>query len=292
MGRYQSRDAWDPTTMQSDEKAGGPSPAAERHSDDFELGNLAVSDSRPSRSVKRTSWLAWVLLLFALSAAGAFVVLVHWPLVHTAKEQASKLAQARDENAKLSSRVVELDRERTELEAAAASLKSTVEQKDEALAELTKTQEELAQKLQAEIQKGDVLIKQREGELVVDLVDQIVFDSGEAEINDQGKAVLRKVGETFLNVPDKVIQVGGHTDNVPISPKLIDKFPSNWELSAERAINVVRFLQDEVKIPGQRLMAAGFAEFRPTASNKTSQGRHRNRRIEVVLLPLAKGPKH
>jgi chemotaxis protein MotB len=207
------------------------------------------------------------------------------PLAALTKQQADELAAARDENSKLVAKLTDLDKKRAELEAAEMALKTTVQQKDQALAELSKTQEELAQKLQSEIQKGDVLINQREGGLVVDLADQILFDSGAAELNVQGKAVLKKVGESFLKFHDKVIQVGGHTDNVPISPKLLEHFPSNWELSTTRATNVVRFLQDEIKIPGPRLMATGFSEYRPSASNKSVAGRRKNRRIEVVLLP-------
>src|SRR5690606_19606235 len=115
----------------------------------------------------------------------------------------------------------------------------------------------------------------------------ILFDSGEAELNDGGKKVLAKVGETFAKMGDKIIQVGGHTDDVPISPKLHDRFPSNWELSTARATHVVRFLQDEGKIPGSRLLATGFSQYRPVASNASRGGRKKNRRIEVVLLPAA-----
>lgn len=97
----------------------------------------------------------------------------------------------------------------------------------------------------------------------MDLIDKIVFDSGEAELNDAGKEVLRQVGETLAKVPDEIIQVTGHTDNKPISRKLAERFPTNWELSVARATNVVRFLQEEVKIPGDRLVAAGMAEYRP-----------------------------
>src|SRR5262249_24083127 len=135
-----------------------------------------------------------------------------------------------------------------------------------------------------EIAQGDVIIKQYKGELVVDLVDQILFASGESELGDKGKAVLKQVGETLLKVPDKVLQIGGHTDNQPISGKLKDKWVSNWELSSARALNVVHYLEDEVNIPGERLVAAGFSEFRPIGKNASKDGRKRNRRIEVVLL--------
>src|SRR5262249_8203306 len=156
----------------------------------------------------------------------------------------------------------------------------------DALKELTKTQNELTSKLDAEIKKGDVLIHSAGGDLVVDLIDQLMFASGEAELNDSGKKVLGRVCDTFLAASDKVIQVAGNNDNQPISPKLKANFPSNWELSTTRANNVVHYLQDECKIPGARLAAVGYAEFRPASKNATKDGRRKNRRIEVKLVPL------
>lgn len=158
--------------------------------------------------------------------------------------------------------------------------------KEEALAAMKSTQDELEQRLQKEIAQGNVRVSQQHGELVVDLIDKIVFDSGDAMLNDAGKAVLKEVGETLAKVEDRVILVTGHTDNLKISDKLVEQFPSNWELSTARATHVVRFLQDEVKVPGKRLMVAGLAEYRPVASNRTVRGRRSNRRIEVRLLPL------
>jgi len=189
----------------------------------------------------------------------------------------------------------QLDSSRAEIELLEAKIRELEEERDriaedarrkeEALEAMRQAQEELRERLQAEVAKGSVLISQQRGELVVDLIDKIVFDSGEAELNEEGQEVLRKVGETLAKVPDKIIQVSGHTDAKPIAGKLAEKFPTNWELSVARATNVVRFLQEEVKIPGDRLVAAGLAEFRPIASNRTKAGRSKNRRIEVRLLP-------
>lgn len=171
------------------------------------------------------------------------------------------------------------------LEGQKSELAEDARRKEEALDAMRRAQDELAERLQAEVAKGSVLISQQRGELVVDLIDQIVFDSGDAELNEKGRAVLRKVGETLARVPDKIIQVTGHTDTQRISGKLAARFPTNWELSVARATNVVRFLQDEVEVPGDRLAAAGLAEFRPIDRNTTKAGRARNRRIEVRLLP-------
>ena len=82
------------------------------------------------------------------------------------------------------------------------------------------------------------------------------------------------------------IELGGHTDNQPIkSEEVLAKFPSNWELSTARATTVVRFLEETCEIPGERLVAAGFSQFRPVAKNSKPKGRAKNRRIEIALLP-------
>jgi len=289
MPDYKSPGAWDATRLDPNRPSAGsgPSPADERKGGPYELGNLNVGEGRPSSSVKvHGATLPWALAGVVAAGGAAFVALAYVPAHRALREKTQEAAAAVENNATLAARVQELEKQRTDLEAAQAELQLTLQVKDQALAEVEKTQAELASKLDAEIQKGDVLIKQRAGgELVVDLVDQILFDSGAAELNDKGKEVLRKVGETFIKVEKKLIQIGGHTDNVPISPKLEKSFASNWELSAARATNVVRFLQDDVKVPGERLVASAFSQFRPATTNATKKGRRKNRRIEVVLLP-------
>jgi len=98
--------------------------------------------------------------------------------------------------------------------------------------------------------------------------------------------VLRRVGGVVKEVADKEIRIEGYTDNVPISSRLQQKFPTNWELSAARAVNVLRFLQERIGIPGERISACGFGEFKPVADNATAEGRALNRRIQIVLVPL------
>lgn len=68
------------------------------------------------------------------------------------------------------------------------------------------------------------------------------------------------------------------------NPATQERFPTNWELSTARATNVVRFLQESGNIPGERLVAMGFAQYRPAASNASASGRQQNRRIELVLI--------
>lgn len=157
--------------------------------------------------------------------------------------------------------------------------------RQEQVSELKGTYDQLVGKLQQEIDRGEVTISELEGKLTVNLVERIIFDSGKAEIKKNGLTVLRQVGEILREVAGKDIRVEGHTDNVPISSRLKDRFPSNWELSAARATNVVRFLQDEVGIAGEKLFACGFGKYRPIADNTTAEGRAQNRRIQIILVP-------
>jgi chemotaxis protein MotB len=161
-------------------------------------------------------------------------------------------------------------------------------EKAEQLEKATQTYQDLQRKLEKEIQEGQVQIKEMKDRLTVTMVDQILFPSGSAEVGKKGKAVLDKVVTILKDVKDKRIEVDGHTDNVQIVSSLKKRFPTNWELSTARATEVVRYLQEEGGLDPHRLSATGFAEYMPVAPNATDEGKHKNRRIEIVLLPLLK----
>lgn len=155
--------------------------------------------------------------------------------------------------------------------------------REERLAEVQGTYDELVGKLEEEIQRGEVKISELKGKLTVNVVDKILFDSGKAVLKPAGIKVLTQIGDILKAAVDKDIQVEGHTDNVPISGALQQKYPTNWELSTARATTVLHFLQDNAAIPGERLSAVGYGEYRPVSSNSSSQGRALNRRIQIVL---------
>jgi chemotaxis protein MotB len=117
------------------------------------------------------------------------------------------------------------------------------------------------------------------------MVEKILFDSGSAAIKQNGKEVLARVAEILSSIHDKQIRIEGHTDNVQIGPALAEKFPTNWELSTARSTTVVRYLQKQGVDP-TFLSAAGYSEYSPVDANETEEGRARNRRIEIVLIPL------
>jgi chemotaxis protein MotB len=156
--------------------------------------------------------------------------------------------------------------------------------REEKVKELSSTHDQLVDKMKSEIAKGQVTISELKGRLTVNMVDAILFDSGRAEIKPEGLVVLGKVIEILKSVDDKAIRIEGHTDGIPISGSLVQRYPTNWELSAARAINVARYLQKQAINPSH-LSAAGFGEFKPVADNATLEGRAKNRRIEIVLVP-------
>ena len=117
------------------------------------------------------------------------------------------------------------------------------------------------------------------------MVEKILFDSGSAVIKKDGKKVLDRVADILKTIKNQQIKVEGHTDNAPISSRLADRFPTNWELSTARATTVVRYLQERGLDPAL-LSAEGYAEYRPVAANDTDDNKAKNRRIEIVLIPM------
>ena len=181
-----------------------------------------------------------------------------------------------------------LEQERQRLKAGEAD-KARLEQerlaKEEEIARLTRTQEDLSKSLQDEIAKGNITIQQVRDRLTINMVDRVLFDSGQAQVKPAGIKVLKQVADVLKTVTDKQIRIEGHTDNVPISSKLQDRFKTNWELSTARATTVVRYLIDQGTVDRQYLSAVGYADTHPIAANDSEEGRSSNRRIEIVLYP-------
>ena len=161
-----------------------------------------------------------------------------------------------------------------------------IKEKEKAIAGLKNTYDNLVNELNKEISQGQIEITQLKDKLSLTMVEKILFDSGSEMIKEDGKKVLDRVGDILKNIDDKQITIEGHTDNIPISTRLQQKFPTNWELSTSRAATVVRYLQEKTGIDPQLLIAAGVAEYRPVDSNETKEGRAKNRRIEIILAPF------
>ncbi|HYV45245.1 MAG TPA: OmpA family protein [Myxococcaceae bacterium] len=235
------------------------------------------------------SALPWVLLVLVLGIAGAGGYFGYGMFQAANEQKAAALKASEEAGGKLrdlQGANKDLEEKVKGLEQEKGNLSAQVQAKDDELAKLKATYDSLNEQMKSEIEKGEIRLSQNGERLQVDMVDKILFDSGKAEVTDHGGEVLMKIGGVLAKVEGKAIQVSGHTDDSPIADKeLMAKFPTNWELSAARAVNVTRFLAEKAKVPGKRLVAAGYGEFHPISTNSTHEGRARNRRIEILLTP-------
>jgi chemotaxis protein MotB len=119
----------------------------------------------------------------------------------------------------------------------------------------------------------------REG-LVMRLSEHTLFDLGAADISVEALPLLEKIG-AIISKTAYQIRIEGHTDNLPIHTEL---FPSNWELSTARAVNVLRHFIKKHRIDPQRMAAEGFSEFQPLVANDSNENRAKNRRVEIIFI--------
>jgi len=162
-------------------------------------------------------------------------------------------------------------------------LDSMLRQREEEATKLQETYDGLVVSLKEELKAGQIEVKQLRDGLRVNVAQDILFDSGSAALDGQGIEVLHRVASQLKRSSHQIV-VTGHTDNKPIGPALIRLYPTNWELAGARAASVVRLFSDS-GLPGRRLLAVSMADLHPVASNKTPEGRARNRRIEIRLRP-------
>ncbi|MDF1563254.1 MAG: OmpA family protein [Deltaproteobacteria bacterium] len=172
-----------------------------------------------------------------------------------------------------------------------SKLKGSIEEMKEALADL-KARKAAAEARIAEfrslldrfkplIDTGKLKVKMVDGRMVVAMATDVLFTSGSAALSQEGKDAIVEVAGLLAAMEGRRFQIEGHTDDVPIRTA---KFNSNWELASARATNVVKAMIDG-GLPPQRVSAASFGEYKPTASNETKEDRGLNRRIEIVLVP-------
>jgi len=200
-----------------------------------------------------------------------------------AKHQAEQIAALEQKSADLEQQLAAVRKQREELEVRTTALsleKGRLEQEKGQLEAKSKEYEQLTGSLQAEIQKGQIEISELRGRMLVKLKDQILFPSGSARLNREGRSALDQVADAFKDLKGKTIVVAGYTDDVPAGKST--GFEDNWALSTARAAAVVRYLASK-GIDPQMLGAAGFSQYRPVAANDSPQGRSLNRRIEIAL---------
>ena len=129
------------------------------------------------------------------------------------------------------------------------------------------------------LEKSVTLVLDERG-LLIRLLDATLFDSGKAEIKDEAKYIIEKISDV-IKESGKSIRIEGHTDNVPINT---GKYPSNWELSTARAVNVLKYLIELKDIEPWRLSAVGYGEYHPIDTNDAVDGRQKNRRVDIMIL--------
>ncbi len=222
-----------------------------------------MSEYGQVRPASKAPWLLTLIVLGASAAGGYYLF------------EKSKASQAALEDAK---------RDVAELTAAAnAELARSQAEAEEEKARIKKKEDELdsmSKQLKEALGDAEGELSSQDGRVTLQLVDKVLFPFGEAELTGGGKKVLSKLGNALKDFPKKQIWVQGHTDDVPVSEDN-EKFLSNWELSATRAVNVVHYLEDEVGVDPGRLAAVAFSKYRPVSKHR----KNRNRRIEIVLAP-------
>jgi chemotaxis protein MotB len=228
-----------------------------------------------------SAWMGWgVAVLMAVAAA---VLLGLW----------------NSANARHQKEVETMQQAAVALKADLASAKTQIQTNQDLIASLTnqvaglqkekeqvsKSSRSLEDEMRSQLESKDVTISKLQGRLTVNIVDRVMFDSGEAVLKPDGEVVMRKIAQILQEHPQLSINVVGHTDNVPIRQTAQSRFASNWELSTARALAAVHFLTERAGVDPRHVGAVGYGEFRPVADNATAEGRAKNRRIAITILP-------
>lgn len=221
----------------------------------------------------------WIIAGFI---ASALAIVLLFQRSHLAVEEARR---AKEEAASASRISDELTKSNAVLSTELSDLRASAEELKEQVEQSTRARTDVEQQMRAELESRDVTISELQGKLTVNILDRVLFASGEARLKSDGEAVLLKVASLFGKFPARQIQVAGHTDNVPIRSRTAEGFTDNWALSAGRATAAVRFLVERGGVDPKRIAVVGFGEHRPIADNSSSEGRAKNRRIAIVLLP-------
>lgn len=131
------------------------------------------------------------------------------------------------------------------------------------------------------IDAGKLRVRIVDGQMVVELATDVLFPSGSAVLSPDGKAAVVEVATVLASIPERRFQIAGHTDTVPIRTA---RYRSNWDLAFDRAHSVLQAMMD-AGMPNTRISASSYGEYRPTASNDTDEGKAKNRRIEIIVVP-------
>lgn len=223
----------------------------------------------------------WAWIAAGFLAVGLIVVSILW--LHSSSSISSLKSELDEANTNLANSVALEAQDKAQI----AALQSQIVALQAQAADLQKEKDSVAQnarsledEMRSDLQSKDVTISKLQGKLTVNILDRVMFNSGEASVKPEGQAVLRQIAQILAAHPELKIHVVGHTDNVPIH----GRFASNWELSTARALAAVHFLTEQAGVDPRRVGAVGYGEFRPIADNATEEGRAKNRRIAITIL--------
>ncbi len=234
-----------------------------------------------SRGVINASHWGWGVAVLLGLVALFFVMLWAETRAHQQTELKTLRAKLDDSTASLADALA-ANRTNQDL---IANLKSQVADLEQDKAMAAQMAKGLENEMRSDLESKDVTISKLQGKLTVNILDRVMYDSGEAVLKPDGQAVLLKVAAILAGHPELKIHVIGHTDNVPIRPSAHSRFASNWELSTARALAAVHFLTEQAGVDPHRVGAVGYGEYRPIADNATAEGRAKNRRIAITILP-------
>jgi len=241
--------------------------------------NPFAGEAVPAQSVGKTARLGWMAAGAMMLVAGLFL----W-LWFAARFDRRELDGLRRRLAETSANLANEQAENQKSREQAAALQGQVADLETDKKKTVQQAKGLENELRSDLESKDVTISNLKGKLTVNILDRVMFDSGEAVLKPDGQEVLQKVADLLAKHPEIKIHVIGHTDNVPIRAAARSRFASNWELSTARALAAVHFLSEQAGVDARRMGAVGYGEYRPLADNATAEGRAKNRRIAVAIL--------
>ena len=220
--------------------------------------------------------LGWIIA--AILTVLLIAVLLLWAIAEGKLRGLESLQSKLDEaNTSVASALDQSQKDKDQI----AALQTQVADLEKEKADVAQMAKGLEDEMRNDLESKDVTISKLQGKLTVNILDRVMFDSGEAVLKPDGESVMRKIAAILAGHPELKIHVIGHTDNVPIR----SRFASNWELSTARALAAVHFLTERAGVDPRRVGAVGYGEYRPIADNVTAEGRAKNRRIAITILP-------
>ena len=225
----------------------------------------------------------WLLTYADLMNLLLIFFIILYAMSNIDKDKYSKLAESFSEvmgMGKKPESVLELETEKIaliEMEAVQKA-KKAAEQENKRMGEIENKVKDLVKQYNL---SSYVTVTREERGLVISITDNILFESGSVRLNEGSKGIVLGIGKVINEIYDNQISIEGHTDSDYMKS---GEFPSNWELSAERATTVLRLLVDSGGIDPERIFAVGYGQYRPKVPNTTSENKAKNRRVNIVII--------